>query len=123
LYESPDGTSTYSRDEQQARAQAGLGSPQPKQAIRSGGFHPSDKPHRYRFSPATPCLAAAHPASILLVTSIPDTIREVIGRFSDHAERYHVPDDNETLCRINRLVYDLYGLTDDEIWIVEEGTQ
>ncbi|HZK80251.1 MAG TPA: hypothetical protein VFC46_04270 [Humisphaera sp.] len=79
----------------------------------------------------------------------PDTIKRLINRFTQQSDQIRSPDYNETLIRIDyinplmselgwreqiqreidatdrqidQIVYQLYGLTDDEIAIVEAAT-
>jgi type II restriction/modification system DNA methylase subunit YeeA len=60
----------------------------------------------------------------------PDSIVKLVQRFEDHRESYRSGKcDEESLRReiestdreIDRLVYELYGLTEEEIKIVEGG--
>ena len=50
----------------------------------------------------------------------PDAIRDLVRRFEEHRALQRQIADTDR--RIDRLVYDLYGLTDDEIKIVEGVT-
>ena len=50
-----------------------------------------------------------------LVQPAPPIVADLVRRFADHIDT--------TDRRIDRLVYDLYGLTDDEIGSVEDATQ
>ena len=50
-----------------------------------------------------------------LVQPAPPIVGELVRRFGEHIDA--------TDRRIDQLVYDLYGLTDDEIRIVEEATE
>ena len=60
----------------------------------------------------------------------PQEIIDLVQRFTNNIDDYKSGHDKTTLQRqldatdaqIDRLVYDLYGLTDDEIKIVEETT-
>jgi hypothetical protein len=59
------------------------------------------------------------------MTAIPDTIAKLIDTFQTNAEHYRSAAynrSNATDRQIDRLVYDLYGLTEEEIGVVEEGT-
>ncbi len=59
----------------------------------------------------------------------PDAISKLVERFKEHADAYRSGSYNETQLRRELsllqgagLVYELYGLTDEEIEIVEGGS-
>jgi len=49
----------------------------------------------------------------------PAAIRQLVERFEANLDTYRGGGYNETLLRIDRLVYELYGLTEEEIAVVE----
>ena len=56
----------------------------------------------------------------------PDIIRDLVERFEpgmEHDKRVIERQIKATDDEIDRLVYDLYGLTDEEIKIVEKATE
>ena len=68
---------------------------------------------------------------------LPAEVQRLVAQFAEHQERYQQGDYNETQLRrdfldpffgamgwdMDQLVYELYGLTDKEIALVEEGTR
>lgn len=49
--------------------------------------------------------------------SAPATVQELVRRFNDQLEAYH----SNRYTEIDKLVYELYGLTEEEVRIVEGG--
>ena len=60
-----------------------------------------------------------------IVSSVPPQVRELVERFARRARLATVgPHEKGALQRqIGRLVYELYGLRDEEIAVVEEATR